>query len=320
MQTEHKKQSKVKNKITLRNTLKKQQILLILVLALCITALTITFGRYVVKNVHNFFVRTQEFYFYSDKLKENTAVYQIDNWTGIDQYTITVNMNSMENNLKKVDYDISYNIEYTCTSNATCQLSKTSGIIRASTNSDYFNLVITPNTGLTTGDVVQVTIVATSTSEYTKTLSAVFTLVVGQESLSYEIVDESLSKYLALNITNTLSYYKVETAFGQYNVNDKIDVETYLALSDEDKAKCYSAIITLSFDPRVVLLDMTDTNYLNATNVTTTTIDGGNYINGITFRVEPISSAVVRFYKVDVTQDYTYPIVNSSSIINVTTK
>ena len=219
---------------------KKQQIIIILVLTLCFITLASAFGRYVLNGINNFFVRTREFYFYSDKLKENSPIYQIDNWTGIDPYTITVNMNSMENNLKKATYDISYDITYECTSNATCQLSKTSGIIPATSNSDYFNLVITPNTGLTTGDKVTVVVNATSSSRYTKTLSARFTLVVGQESLSYEIVDSESNQYLDLNITNTLSYYKVETAFDSYHVGDRIDVDTYLTLSDANKAKCYS--------------------------------------------------------------------------------
>lgn len=299
---------------------KKQQVIILLVLALCFITLISAFGRYVLNGINNFFVRTKGFYFYSDKLKESLAIYQIDNWTGVDPYTITVNMNSMENNLKKATYDIGYDIAYECTSNATCQLSKTSGVISADTNSDYFNLIITPNTGLQTGDKVTVQITATSTAQYTKTLKARFTLVVGKESLSYEIVDSSSSQYLDLNITNTLSYYKVQTAFDSYNVGDKIDVDTFLNLSNENKEKCYSALITLEFDPKEILLDMTNTNYLNAINTTTTNIDGSNYINSMTFKVEPISSAVVRFYKVDVNKDYTYPIINSKSIIKVTTK
>ena len=63
---------------------------------------------------------------------------------------------------------------------------------------------------------------------------------------------------------------------------------------------------------------MTNSNYLNATNVTTQNIGGIDYINGITFEIEPISSTVVRFYKNDVSQDYTYPITNNTSIITVT--
>lgn len=307
-------------RLKLKDIQKKPQILIILVLILCFTTLSVTFGRYVLNEINNFFVRTKEFYFYSDKLKNPSTFYQIDNWSGVDPYTITINMNSMENNLKKSSYDISYNIEYTCSSNATCQLSKTDGIIPSDTNQDSFNLVITPNTGLNTGDKVIVKITTNSTSHYKKELEATFVLVVGKEHVAYEIVDSKSSAYFDLNITNTLSYYKVETDFGSYKAGDKIDVDTYLTLSEEDKNKCYSALITLKFNPKEILLDMTNTNYLNATETTTTNINGSNYINGMTFKVEPISSAVVRFYKLNVTKDYTYPIKNSTSIVTVNTR
>jgi len=61
---------------------------------------------------------------------------------------------------------------------------------------------------------------------------------------------------------------------------------------------------------------MTSEAYLKATNYTTTTIDGFDYINSVTFNVEAISSAQVKFYKIDATRNYTYPIVNPSSIIS----
>ena len=302
------------------NKYKTKQLFIIAVVLVCTITLVATFGRYVVNTINNFFVRSKEFYFYSDKLSEESSYYQIDNWTGVDPYTITVNMNSRLNNIKVTTYDIDYNISYRASENCSCQLSKEAGTILASSNSDYFNLTITPNTGLTTGDKVWVVITATSNAQYKKTLTATFVLTVGKENLSYEIKDSVASKYLELNITNTLSYYKVSEAFESYKVDDRIDVDTYLTLSDENKAKCYSALITLKFDPNIVLLDMTNTNYLNATQVSKEVINGSNYINGITFKVEPISSAVVRFYKLDVSKDYTYPIVNDTSIIKLTSK
>ncbi|MDO4392372.1 MAG: hypothetical protein Q4C11_04660 [Clostridium sp.] len=306
----------MQKKSTRNKNLNRRKTIILLILILIFAIATPTLGRYVITGINNFFLRTKEFYFYSDKLKDIRAVYQIDNWTGVDPYTITVHMNSIENNLKKSTYDISYSISYTCSQNATCQLSKETGIIPANNNDDYFNIIITPNIGLTTGDKVSVEIIATSTSKYQKKLTAMFVLVVGKEKTSYEIVDSVNSKYLDLNITNTLSYYNVETAFGNYSVGDRIDVDTYLTLSETDKQKCYSALVTLKFDPKKVLLDMTNTNYLNAISTKTTNINGSNYISEITFKLEPISSAVVRFYKQDVTKDYTYPIINSSSIID----
>ena len=80
----------------IKSIYKRQQIIIVLIIALCFITLFSAFGRYVLNSVNNFFVRTKEFYFYSDKLSENQAIYQIDNWTGVDPYTITINMNRSE--------------------------------------------------------------------------------------------------------------------------------------------------------------------------------------------------------------------------------
>lgn len=299
---------------------KKKQIIVILAILLCSTSFVVVFGRYVTNSVNNFFLRSKEFYFNSDKLSENRAVFQIENWSGVDDYTITVNMNSRKNNIQVASYDISYDIRYTCSDNAICQLSKTNGVISKDTNTDFFNLTITPNTQLETGDRVTVEIEATSTSNYKKTIKGKFTLVVGQENLTYQITDAPDEPYMNLRITNTLSYYVVRQSFGDYTVNQKIDIDTYLALTDQDKAKCFSSIVTMVFDPTKILLDITNENYSNVTNVTTTTINGKNYINSITLPIDAISSADIRFYKVDTSADYTYPNLNNNCVVTITTE
>lgn len=302
----------------MKNNLKKTQILLIMAILICIISFIVIFGRYLTNNVNDFFVRSKEFYFYSDKLEEDTAVFQVDNWSGVDDYVITVNMNSRKNNLKAASYDIGYTISYTCSDNAICQLSKTEGIIYSNNNSDYFNLTITPNRQLETGDKVVVEIEAKSTAKYQKTLKGKFTLVVGKEKLSYQITDKPQNPYMELSLTNTLSYYIVNEAFGNYSVNNKIDIDTYLALTEENKAKCSSAIVTISFNPEQVLLDITNESYSKAKNIETTTVNGKTYINKFTILIDAISSTDLRFYKVDVSKDYTYPNGNEPSVLNIT--
>ena len=301
-------------------TYQKKQIIIILIILLCSLSFVIVFGRYVTNSVNDFFLRSKEFYFYSDKLSEKRDVFQVDNWSGVDDYTIIVNMNSRKNNIQVATYDIAYDISYTCSNNAICQLSKTSGIISKEDNTDSFNLTITPNTQLKTGDKVTVEIEATSKTSYTKTIKGKFTLVVGKENLTYQITDKPNNPYMDLRITNTLSYYIVDEAFGGYAQKDKIDIDTYLELSDQDKAKCYSNVVTMAFDPNEILIDITNENYQKATNVTTTVIDQKSYINSITLPIDAISSADIRFYKKDTSQDYTYPNVNSESVVEVTTK
>lgn len=313
-------QRKNNYRINMKQIYQKKQTIIIIAILLCAISFVVVFGRYVTESVNDFFVRSKEFYFFSDKLTEEKSIFQIENWSGVDDYTITVNMNSRKNNLEVATYDIGYDIKYTCTDNAICQLSKESGIISGNTNADFFNLTITPNTQLETGDKVIVEIEATTTSNYAKTLKGKFTLVVGQENLTYQITDEPNYPYMELSVTNTLSYYIVDEAFGNYTVNQKIDIDTYLALTNEDKAKCYSSIITISFDPNDILIDLTSESYQKASQVTTTQINGKTYINSITLSIDAISSVDLRFYKADDSKDYTYPNFDNYSVVTVTSK
>ena len=302
-------------KINIKFLKNKKLIVLICILLLVITS-SLTFGKYFHDGLQNFYFQTKKFYFNSDKLKEKTATYSLDNWSGAGEYTININMNSIKNNLLKAETDISYNITYQCPSTVTCQITKTSGVIYGSVNNDSFNIVVTPNTTFHDGDTILIYVSATSTSPYEKTISARFILKVGKIGLSYEITDEEKSPYLEFRITNTIDYYLVEEAFDDYNVGDRIDITPYLNLPSSKKDKCYSAYITLTFDPNVVRLDLTNPSYLIKTNETTSLLEGNSYINGYTFKMEAISSQMVRFYKVNPLNNYTYPLVNETSVIN----
>ena len=299
---------------------KRKQLIILGLIVLNLISFIVIFGRYLTNTINDFFIRSKEFYFYSDKLSEDNSVYQVDNWSGVDDYIITINMNSNNNNIEVASYDIGYNISYKCTDNAICQLSKTEGIILANTNSDFFNLTITPNMQLNTGDKVVVEVEVNSTAPYKKTLKGKFTLVVGKEKLTYQITDSAQNPYMQLSMTNTLTFYNVNESFGTYNVGDKIDIDTYLGLSDAEKAKCYSAMVDIKFDPTEILFDVTNSAYLDATNMTTTTINGKTYINGFTIKIDAISSKEIRFYKVDVSKNYTYPNKNNVSIVTVTSQ
>ena len=127
-----------------------KQIAILFILVIFTISFVSVLARYVVKKISNFYTYSQEFYFDSDKLKEDNPVYQLENWPGVDPYTITINMNSYGNNLLKTSYDIEYEISYVCSNNAICQISKqdNKGVISANTNTDFFNVIITPNTAL----------------------------------------------------------------------------------------------------------------------------------------------------------------------------
>lgn len=311
-------QRKKKRKFNLMQVYQKKQVVIVVAILLCFVSFVIVFGRYVTDSVNNYFLRSKEFYFYSDKLSEKKELFQIDNWSGVDDYEILINLNSRKNNIQVASYDIDYDITYTCSSNAICQLSKTSGKILKDTNTDSFTVNITPNTQLETGDKVTVEIEATAKSNYSKTLKGKFTLVVGKEMLTYQITDAPNEPYMDLSLTNTLSYYIVKDAFGDFSVNQKIDSDTYLSLTDDEKANCYSSEVIIQFDPNEILLDITNENYKKAINVTTTTINGKNYINGFTLDIDAISSVDLRFYKKNTSKDYSYPNSENKSVVTVT--
>ena len=296
--------------------IKKKKILFIPLLILMIIFVS-TLGRFVYQEIKKNFINSENFYFESDKLKEKEVLYKVNNYNGVDNYDIVINMNNIKNNKINANTDIDYNITYTCSQKANCSVSKSTSTIYESAGTDYFLVSLSPSENLNTGDSIHVKVTATSTSPYEKELSATFMLVVGNYGLSYEIDDEEGRPYLEFKMTNTLDYYIVKEAFSTYQINDQINISIYLSLSAADQDKCTSAIINLDFDPNTIIFDNASiVKGLISTN--TTLIGGYDYVDELSFKIDAISSMVVRFYKLDRDQDYTYPIINSTPIINVT--
>ncbi len=303
----------------MKKKLNKKIIFLVIAFFICLIMIAfnpVTIARYVYNVVRNYYLETQDFYFNCDKMSLNNSLYQIDNWDGVEDFSVTFNMNSIKNNLVVSKSDISYNLSYTCSSNVVCTASKNSGIITASTNRDYFVINIHPIVALQEGDSVWLDVTSSSISPYVQTISGRIQLNVGIPGLSYEIMDEANRPYLNFSLTNTFDFYKVITAYGNHSVGEEISSSVYRNLSDNEKENYASALITLSFNPNVVLLDLTSEFYQNAISYNEISIDGYQYVNSITFKVDPISSEMIRFYKKDASMDYTYPYGNNTPIIS----
>ncbi len=298
-----------------KKKINKKRIIIASIL-LMLMLISATYGRYIYNGIRNYYLSTKKFFFNSDKLSEDMAYYQLDNWSGVDPVVVTFNMNSKKNNIVSSPDNIEYTISYTCSSNVNCTSTKDTGLISNTTNTDLFSITMTPNRTLVGGDSIWLEVETEATTPYTKKLSGKFTINVGEIGLSYEIVDKSGNPYLDFNITNTLDYYKVFEAFPGHNAQDRIEISEYLSLSSENRKKCAAALITLTFDPSLFRLDMTNEAYLKAVRTSTTTLqDGYDYINSVTFRTDALSSTSVRFYKLNTTNNYTYPYVNNTSII-----
>ena len=312
-----------------------------------------SYARYIYNGLKDYYYESQSFYFNCDKLSTNGAVFQLDNWDGVNTFPVNYTLNSIKNELVASPDDIEWEVDsYECSSNyyivtsafggysvgdhiplqtynnlsdsnkercsatATCTISKDEGLVSKNSHTDTFRVNITPNTTLAQGDYVVLSLSVSSTSPYTKTLTGTVRLNVGVPGISYEITDKGGQPYLDFKITNTLNYYRVAIPFGNYTQGAPIDEEVYNTLSPENKAKCTSALIRLTFNPNVILVDVTSDFYDNAYSYTTQMIDGKAFVNGITFGVDRVSSISIRFYKVNTANNYTYPFNNQSSIIN----
>ena len=236
--------------------------------------ITISLGRYVYNKILDLYFMTQNFYFESDKLKLGGTNYSLDYWNGVDPYEIVVNLNSYKNNSLKCDMDVDYKTSFECSEGVICNISKNTGTIHSTSNNDNFILTVTPSKTFKDGESASINVKASSTSPYKKELSASF---------------ES---------------YTVKEAFDNYKKGDQINIDTYSNLSDENKKKCYSAIIKVSFDPNVVYINNNSTTFLNAYNIKTQVIDNCNYVNEFTFNMEANTSSTVKIYKKYTDKDY----------------
>lgn len=274
-------EKKVKKKNE-RKTIKFNPIILLIIFVIVIflTPKFVSTAKYVYNAIYEHYLSSKDFYFSSDKLNINHSEYEItNNWSGAEPYTITVNMSSKRNDMSYTEADIVYNISCTNSNNVQCTLSKNSSTIVGTGNNgvdeDYFTVVVSPvgGTALSEGETAWVDITAEAVSPYTQTLSGKLIIEVGSADISYEIIDVANQPYLTVNITNSQSV---------------------------------GADITLTYDPTVVLLDMTSRFRLSSTDSDDEQIGGYNYLNSITSRVESLSTSTVRFYKNDATQNYSY--------------
>lgn len=302
------------HKIKVRKINKNVKFIIILCIVILLVPIAVTLSRYVYNKILDFYYYTQNFYFESDKLSFMGSNYSLDYWNGVDPYDIVINLNSYKNNSLKSSSDIEYKVSYECPNEVTCGISKGNGIIYSSTNNDSFNFTITPNATFTDGDSVTVKITASSLSPYKKTLSASFKLVVGKYGLSHEIIDSEGSVYLEVKVTNSLESYVVKSSFDNYNIGDEISIDTYNNLSDDNKSKCVSASITLSFDPNVVYLNNNSSTFLKGYNVVSEKINNFDYVNKFTFDIDASSSSSVKLYKKNPSKDYS---TNGDGIVKV---
>lgn len=326
------KERRVKTRIRRKNMGIKRVLLLLILIFIAIQLIrvivpaTITFSRYVYAKVRTFYFATQEFYFTSDKLESGkTAHFETTNWAGIDDYVIRINMFTKKNSNEGTTYDVDYDITYSygvydkndIYYNNSAELidfyiSKTEGTVEyTSSNKDYFDIIVKTKQNLKDDDYIKIFVTAESKGPYIETLTGEFIIGITNLGMNYSIDDNQYDPYLQLSVTNTRNSYTVETPFGAYDADDNLTIDEYMAITNEaDRNKCYSMYIYLSFDPEKVVLDTTSDVYIDAIEKnwiqTITGSDGKRYVNYVALKIDAEESKVIKFYKKDISQDYTY--------------
>ena len=87
----------------------KKKILIVLIILLCLP-ISFTLGRFVYNKVLDLYFTSKNFFFESDKLTVDGAIYSLDYWNGVDPYNVVINLNSFKNNELKSTSDVTYEI------------------------------------------------------------------------------------------------------------------------------------------------------------------------------------------------------------------
>ena len=307
---------------------------------------TTSFARYVYTVVRSFYLNSKEFYFNSDKLSTTTATFESSNWSGSGEYEVPITMNSKKNMSEHSNTDIIYTITYeyeVCKANGehyaqdsvefylkdsnkqlidlnNVPVERTIFTSSGYTDLFFFSVKQTGTVVLKSRDYILVTIKAKSTRPYESELTGKFKIIIGNQEVTFKIEDQEYSPYAEVIVTNEFNYYISDT-----NINDRLSIDEYLALDETQRNNYHSKKITLTFDPREVVLDTTSGVYLDVLKngdssdleyetITRITYDDDNneiasnvqYVKKIKFYIEAEESKVIRFYKVDASQNYTY--------------
>ena len=74
--------------------------------------------------------------------------------------------------------------------------------------------------------------------------------------------------------------------------------------------------VSLEFDPNVVRIDLNDEAYINRLEGSEE-VNSDGYVEKFVFTMDKEYAKNIKFYKVDMTQDYTYPSGDTTSVITV---
>lgn len=165
------------------------------------------------------------------------------------------------------------------------------GTIDHTTNVSKITVYVIPKDGVEIGlnETVKVQVTASTSVPYQKTLSCEFTIKAATlGSNTYSIEDEVGRDYALLKLT----------------------------------CPGAASTVTISYDPKQLRVDSNDEVYVNCVAAQTvmenTYGDGKLYVKKFVYNMPGETTKYVKFYKVDKSENYTYPGVEAYSAIQVT--
>lgn len=272
---------------------KKISISLIVLLSFTILVFALSYSRYVKDTIEMYYLRSQNFYFNSDKLTIHGKEYEINPWEGNNglPYHINIHMTSLLNDLKYTTDDIKYKISCDADPSVDCYIGENQTDMssneenRVISDTNHMDNVIVsvvkkPGVNLSNNTKIHVNVNAESLRPYKEKLTATFVLVIGNYGLNFEIEDAINRNHFNVLVTNTKTN---EDARITLKINKKFQNE-------------------IAYDMSNSIRNNKDVNYVEKV----TEMDGKKYITEISFNLKEKSSLMIGYYKKNTLIDYSY--------------
>ena len=273
---------------------KKKIIIIVLLLFLCLSFSYTTFARYSFRNVWNYYLESQKFYFTSDQLSND----QKNSDTFWDGNSVHFNLKNYSNNDLISDKDISYEVECeVLDGDETCELN---GRGRSSITGVLSKSARCVNT-IDEVDVSSLNKTECETALYTWEKSLV------SNDLYFDIISENEIDEVDVLITATSTSPFRKTITGYYHLN-KSDASTghieyhvnHFDLYDElivSNTYSSSKNVSVSFNSSKRIVEVMN-------NMTIVASDNNNYVNSYNFTINGLSNEKFIFYRKDDSLDF----------------
>lgn len=281
---------------------KRKKMIFLLLLVMGVITISLTYSKYIYNNVWNYYLKSKEFYFSSNSLsydsKKNTNL----NWDGS---AISFNLKNYINSESITDYDIRYKV--TCSVEGDAK--EYAKCVLNDSDSSTHSGVLTSNKKCinTTGDGVNV-------SSYNRADCNIngytWKVETTDKDLSFNVILTDNTKSLEdvsvkLEAESTSPYKQKLT--GYFELHKSLESEEKVLYEYNNYTNYDELIISNPLDTKKCLLVKWDSDIFRIDSKTDEFISYGtdnNYINEIKIAIDKNKSKSLKFYKLDLENNY----------------